>query len=284
MNIKIDIDTIRTVLNMSAEELAQKLNVSYKTIVSWQDGTNELTEDNMNKLYNFAYRQNYRINESKERFFKEEYEHNDNVVLFHGSKYGLSKEISVENSKIHHDFGKGFYCGENLIQASSFVSNFTMSKVYAYTFQESSELKKTKLSLDRTWLLLVGYHKGLLKEYENHPLIQKLLKKIEDVDYIIAPITDNRVTDLINNFVHKMITDAQCCHCIAELNLGNQYVFLSNKAIKKLEALDTFFLCEEERKNSVNIRRNQMLNFANKVDVAMIKYRGKGQYIDEVFA
>ena len=44
MDIRIDIDTIRTVLNMSLEELAQKLNVSFKTIVAWHDGINELTQ------------------------------------------------------------------------------------------------------------------------------------------------------------------------------------------------------------------------------------------------
>ena len=67
-----------------------------------------------------------------------------------------------------------------------------------------------------------------LEKYKEHPYIKKLISKLENIDYVIAPIADNRMYRIINSFIDGEITDEQCKHCLAATNLGNQYVLLTN--------------------------------------------------------
>ena len=63
--------------------------------------------------------------------------------------------------------------------------------------------------------------------YKNHPTIKTLIEQSKDCDYIIAPIADNRMFQIINAFIDGEITDEQCKHCLAATNLGMQYIFIS---------------------------------------------------------
>ena len=45
---------------------------------------------------------------------------------------------------------------------------------------------------------------GALDEYKEHPTIKMLAEQSRDCDYIIAPIADNRMFQIINsNFPHQ---------------------------------------------------------------------------------
>lgn len=87
-------------------------------------------------------------------------------------------------------------------------------------------LKNLNFNLDQDCMLAIAYYRGKLNDYKNHPIISEIIKKIEDADYIYAPIADNRMYQIIEQFI-----DEQCKHCLAAINLGKQYVFLTEKAI-----------------------------------------------------
>ena len=78
------------------------------------------------------------------------------------------------------------------------------------------------------------------------------------------------------------ITDEQCKHCLAATNLGNQYVFVSDNAVKNIEILERCYICSEEKEYYKNIRTAETKLGEDKVKLARIEYRGKGQYIDEI--
>ena len=118
--------------------------------------------------------------------------------------------------------------------------------------------------------------------YENHPIIKKLIEKSCDCDYIIAPIADNRMFQIINSFIMGEITDEQCKHCLAATNLGYQYVFKSDKAIKSLKMLERCYISEKEKEYYKKMRNSDAKLGDDKVKLARIKYRGKGRYIDEI--
>ena len=48
---------------------------------------------------------------------------------------------------------------------------------------------------------------GGLDEYKEHPTIKMLAEQSRDCDYIIAPIADNRMFQIINSFINGEITD-----------------------------------------------------------------------------
>jgi len=113
------------------------------------------------------------------------------------------------------------------------------------------------------------------KEYDlSLEWIMSFVSDVEGNDYIIAPIADNRMYQIIRSFIEGEITDQQCMHCLASTNLGKQYVFKSDKAVKQLKVLERLYVSSGERdyyKASVE-----------KVKNARIQYRGKVRYIDEI--
>ena len=120
------------------------------------------------------------------------------------------------------------------------------------------------------------------EQYEQDKILKSIIEKVENADVIIAPIADNRMFDLISEFVDGVITNEQCEHAIAATNLGNQYVVKTKKALEKLDFIKLFFLSSKEKDAYKNKRlENNNINL-NKVKVSRIEYRGKGQYIDEL--
>ena len=146
----------------------------------------------------------------------------------------------------------------------------------------AGKLKGKKYNVNQEWMMTIAYYRGVLEEYENHPIIKKLIEKSCDCDYIIAPIADNRMFQIINSFIMGEITDEQCKHCLAATNLGYQYVFKSDKAIKSLKMLERCYISEKEKEYYKKMRNSDAKLGDDKVKLARIKYRGKGRYIDEI--
>ena len=131
-------------------------------------------------------------------------------------------------------------------------------------------------------MLTIAYFRGTLDEYKEHPAVQKILKEARNCDYIVAPIADNRMFQIINSFIAGEITDEQCKHCLAATNLGNQYVFTSERAAKKLRILERTYISSSEREYYKGIRTAETKLGDDKVKLARRQYRGKGKYIDDI--
>lgn len=222
-----------------------------------------------------------RLNKIKEQLFKEDCGSNS-TILFHGAKTYIDGQISIEKSKNTNDFGRGFYCGESLEQSAMFVANYPESSLYILEF-DKTDLSYTQLNVDRDWMLMIAYFRNKLTDYEDHPIIKTLLSRLEGVDYIIAPIADNRMFEIIDSFIQGEITDEQCKHCLAATNLGNQYVFINDKAISHIKILERGYLADNEKNYYKELRRSESHLGQDKVKLARIQYRGRGKYIDEIF-
>ena len=86
--------------------------------------------------------------------------------------------------------------------------------------------------------MTIAYYRGTLDEYKDHPIVRSLIKQSRDCDYIIAPIADNRMFQIINSFIAGDLTDEQCKHCLAATNLGMQYIFISEKAASQAKLIE----------------------------------------------
>ena len=130
--------------------------------------------------------------------------------------------------------------------------------------------------------MTIAYYRGVLEAYESHPIVQKLVAESRDCDYIIAPIADNRMFQIINSFIDGEITDEQCKHCLAATHLGSQYVFIRERAIEQVKLLERCYISNNEKEYYKNIRTADTKLGDDKVKLAKIQYRGKGRYIDEI--
>ena len=282
MNVVKELIIIRELLGITQEELAKKIGVSFETINRWEKDKNEIEIKNINKLYNFAFENKIYINSIYELLFLEEFQKDTNKVLFHGSKSNeINFPLDLSYSKLNNDFGVGFYLGENYRQAATYIANGNSVSVYAFNLNLNG-LRIKKFNVDKEWMIAIAYYRGWLKEYLNHPYVEKILSSVDEHDIIIAPIADNRMFDIISEFVRGEITDLQCEHALAATNLGFQYVLKSENALKNISLIKPLYVCSREKEKLVNLRLEMSDLSQDKVRVARIEYRGKGQYIDEL--
>ncbi len=280
-NFGQDLIYIREVLGLSQEELASLIGVEQVTISRSELGKTKPSRNLLENAYDFAFSKGINLGLLKEMFWKESMK-KEHKLLFHGSKSGIEGKLDVFEGRKDNDFGQGFYTGENYVQAISFVSNFDNSSVYFVDFEEKG-LKCKKYDVNQEWMMTIAYYRGTLDKYKEHPIVKELVKKSVLCDYIIAPIADNRMFQIINSFIDGEITDEQCKHCLAATNLGYQYVFKSNKSLSNIKLVERTYISNNERKHYKNIRSSDTRLGDDKVKLARIKYRGKGYYIDEIF-
>lgn len=275
-----DIEVILELLGMTIQEFAQELGVSASTVSRWKEPGERVTPANLEILYTYAFKKKIRLNKIKEQLFREECSE-DHVLLFHGAKTEIVGDISLERSRTNNDFGRGFYCGESLEQSAMFVSNFPHASLYMLDLDRSG-LKPLKLGVEQDWMLMIAYFRGKLTDYAAHPMIQRILARLQGVDYVVAPIADNRMFQIIDSFIEGEITDVQCRHCLSATNLGDQYVFLTQRAVDRIRILRRCYLASAEKEAYVSVRSEEAKVGNDKVKIARKQYRGQGQYIEEI--
>ena len=278
-NFSKDLKSIREILGVSQSELAEQIGVEQVTISRNESGKTEASPKLLESIYSYAFGKNVKINRLKEMLFRDDLGI-DKKLLFHGAKGEIIGDIDVHHGRDNNDFGQGFYTGESYEQAISFVSGFDNSSVYYLSFDDK-DLKCKRYEVDQEWMMTIAYYRGTLDEYKNHPKIQALVKESRDCDYIIAPIADNRMFQIINSFIAGELTDEQCKHCLAATNLGMQYIFISEKAASQVEIVERCYISGNEREYYRNIRLEESKLGDDKVKLAKRQYRGQGRYIDE---
>lgn len=275
-----DIEVILTLLDMTIQEFANELGVSYSTVSRWKERGETVSPANLEKIYEYAFKKRIRLNKIKEQLFREECLE-DHALLFHGAKTDISGRISVERSRKNNDFGQGFYCGESLEQSAMFVSNYPRASLYMLDFDKTG-MQELRLGVEQDWMLMIAFFRGKLAAYENHPIIQRILNRLNGIDYVVAPIADNRMFQIIDSFIEGEITDVQCRHCLSATNLGNQYVFLTQRAADRIQILRKCYLASVEKEAYISIRSEDAEVSNDKVKIARKQYRGQGKYIEDI--
>ena len=282
MNIKKETCAVCEILGLTQEELAQKLGVSFQTVSRWINEHNEAEKNHIEKLYSFAYANKIYLNDIYEQLFSEEYQKEGVVMLFHGCKTVIDFPIDLHRSKKSNDFGPGFYLGESFKQAATYIANSSFTNVYTFALN-LKDLRVASFNVDRDWMMAIAYYRGWIDRYKDDPSAKAIVDRVEGADVVLAPIADNRMFDIISEFVRGEITDLQCQHALSATNLGRQYVIKTEKGLRNLSLIRLNYLSKPEKESCVK-QRLEMNNLSqDKVAVARIEYRGKGKYIEELF-
>lgn len=275
-----DLKAIRGILGLSQAELASQLGVEQATISRNELGKSQPSEKLMEQVYAFAFRKKVRLNKLKEMLWRETLK-KDHKLLFHGAKGRIEGDLSVRFGRPNNDFGPGFYTGESFEQAISFVSGFEKSSVFLLDF-DNSGLRCRQYAVNQEWMMTIALYRGALSRYREHPAIRRLQEQSRDCDYIVSPIADNRMFQIIHSFIEGEITDEQCKHCLAATNLGAQYVFVSDRAIEQVKIIERCYISGSEKEYYQQMRSSDAKLGDDKVKLARIQYRGRGKYIDEI--
>ena len=280
-NYNNDFEYVKIVLNINESKLAEYFNVSRMTINRWKRNEIIPDYDTLEKIYNKIYDDHIELNRLKEEMNLSTASEYD-LILFHGAKTEIYGEPSIKYSESKKDFGSGFYLGESFRQSASFVTGFEKSSVYIFKFNKKN-VRIKEYSVSKEWMLLIAYFRGRLDEYKESPLIKQLVKELEGIDVVIAPIADNTMYTTLDDFISGKITDLQCLNALSANRLGRQFVFLNDNAIKKsLKMLDRCFYCSSERNDYSSYRLKESEIGKNKVKIALREYAGKGKYIEDL--
>ena len=272
--IREDMGFIMEAEGINKLELSEATGISRTTLNSIEKkggAANEVCE----KLYSYIYKQNYRLNSVKEELIKEKYGN----VIFHGSKHGLS-EVTVSGSRNNCDFGNCFYLGQTYRQALSFVCEYDKASVYSFRYSFDG-LKKAEFDCSLDWMLAICYFRGTIKEYEESIVVQRIVKKIEDADIVVAPIADNKMFYVMSQFAEGEINADVALHSLSASGLGFQYIIKTERALKQSIPIEKYYLSVPEREDCRRSLIDRGYVIDTKLKLAKREYK-EGLYIEEL--
>ena len=204
----------------------------------------------------------------------------DRVILYHGSKFGIKGPVAPI-SRERCDFGKGFYMGTESYQPLTLISDFEDSKFYVVSL-DMTGLRILNVTPDLEWAMLVAYNRGKIDEVRGTLLYEHYAAMSKGYDVIVGCIANDRMFYVLDNFFLGNITDKALVMSLSALQLGEQYVAITEKACKhvKIEAevelsyLERIFLRDLSESNRV-----KGVNLANEI---CRDYRREGQFFDEI--
>ena len=278
------IKQIRTCLRMSQSRFAEHLNVAFASINRWENGRtvpNRLAQTRLFEICKADGVPVYDLVLEKIRRLAEETKlPAGRVLLYHGSKSGIEGRIEPK-SRSQCDFGKGFYMGTEAAQALTLICDYDKSKLYL-TSVDLSGLKTVEVPVNIDWAMLVAYHRGKMEKICGTALYEKYRRMTADKDVVIGSIANDRMFYVIDNFFIGNITDAALVGSLSALQLGKQYVAISQKGCDAVRIEKEIEISHLERlfiKDVAEANRAKGVSMAN--DICKT-YRREGLFFDEL--
>ena len=270
---------IRAAANMSQEQFAKAIGTTAVSINRWENGKAKPNKLAQKQLYEFC--QEYNIDlvdmilKNKQVLSSEEH-----LVLYHGSKKGLTGEIAPI-SREQCDFGKGFYMGTNTLQPLTLVCAEAKPKFYTVEM-DLTGLKVLHVGIDLDWAMLIAYFRKEMESAKGTTIYDYYANYAKGYDVIVGYIANDRMYVELSRFFNKTLTDVALIHCLSALDLGMQYVAVTEKACKQIKILHEEELSQLELLALQDMsakRRKSGVELATELEV---KYRREGRFFDEI--
>lgn len=282
--VKELIKKIRTFLNLSQTELATLLNISFATVNRWENGRavpNKLAQSTLYELCKINNVPVYDMVIDKIKVATEAIKTDESrVLLYHGSKSGIKGNVEPK-SRTKCDFGKGFYMGTEPSQSLTLICDYEKSKLYIVSIAVD-ELEILDVPVDLEWAMIVAYHRGRMDKIKGTAFYNKYHDMTNNKDMIVGSIADDRMFYVIDNFFLGNITDAALVNSLSALELGKQYVAITQKACNavKIECeVELSYLERQFLKDIAGVNRTNGISLANKI---CKDYRREGKFFDEL--
>ena len=278
------IKKIRLYVNMSQTEFAEQLNVTFATVNRWENGRalpNKLAQD---KIYDLCKEYSIPVYdivmEKIEEISNSVKLEDGRILLYHGSKSGIEGAIEPKSRK-QCDFGAGFYMGTEPSQALTLICDYESSKLYVVSVC-MKDLAVLNIPANLEWAMVVAYHRGRMETIKGTPFYNKYRDMEKDKDLVIGNIANDRMFFVIDNFFVGNITDAALVNSLSALELGKQYVAITQKACAavKIEKEIPISYLEKLFVRDIS-EQNRVKGSALATDICK-NYRREGMFFDEI--
>ena len=278
------IKKIRSHMNMNQTEFAELLNVTFATVNRWENGRalpNKLAQD---KIYDLCKEYDVPVYDMVLEKIEEASGSIEldkgRVLLYHGSKAGIEGNIAPKSRK-QCDFGEGFYMGTEPSQALTLICDYESAKFYIVSISVDN-LAVLDVLADLEWAMIVAYHRGRMEKIKGTPFYSKYEEMTKDKDLVIGSIANDRMFFVIDNFFIGNITDAALINSLSALELGKQYVAVTQKgcdAVRIEKEIPISYLEKLFMKEVSEANRVKGSSLAN--DICR-NYRREGLFFDEI--
>ena len=278
------IKKIRSHMDMNQTEFAELLNVTFATVNRWENGRalpNKLAQD---KIYDLCKEYYVPVNdmvlEKIEAASGSIELEKGRMLLYHGSKSGIEGDVAPRSRK-QCDFGEGFYMGTEPSQALTLICDYESAKFYVVSISVDN-LAVLDVPADLEWAMIVAYHRGRMEKIKGTPFYGKYEEMTKDKDLVIGSIANDRMFFVIDNFFIGNITDAALINSLSALELGKQYVAVTQKgcdAVRIEKEIPISYLEKLFMKEVSEANRVKGSSLAN--DICR-NYRREGLFFDEI--
>lgn len=276
--MKALIKKMRELAGMSQEQFAKELSTTPVSINRWENGKTIPNLMAQNQLLEFC--KKYNIDIADAIIEKYKYIDDSKFILYHGSKKGIKGDI-VPISRQDCDFGSGFYMGTETLQPLTLICGEEKPVFYVADFS-LTDLKVLEIELGLEWAMVIAYHRGYMDIIKGTEMYEKYAHYLDGYDVVVGYIADDRLYTELTKFFDGNITDEALLRCLSALELGKQYVALTEKACKNVKivkedcipALELSILQEKAK-----VRRLEGNALAKEIEK---EYRRIGKYFDEI--
>lgn len=202
------------------------------------------------------------------------------MLLYHGSKHGISGEIAPL-SRDRCDFGRGFYMGTDILQPLTLVCGYEDAHLYTVDF-DISGLNVVRFESDVDWALYIAYSRGRLDHVRDSELYQRIAHLADGADVIVGSIANDRMFVVFDRFVAGQLTDTALVSCLSALNIGDQYVAKTEKACSRVRVVEDRLIGEAERAEYAKMSFENRKLGVSIADRIARQHRRDGRYFDEI--
>ena len=275
---------IRERLNQTQTELAAQLNVTFATVNRWENGRSVPNVLAQTRLYEHCKERGVPVYDMTLARIAQTVQSlrlpANRTVLFHGSKSGICGPIRPV-SREQCDFGRGFYMGTDPTQALTLICDYDKSQFYVLSIS-LDDLNVLEVPPNIEWAMLVACHRGRMDHIAGTKFYARYRDMSKDKDLVIGSIANDRMFYVLDNFFIGTITDTALVNSLSALQLGRQYVAVSQKACDAVKIETEIPLSHLERlflKDVAAANRAKGVALAN--DICKT-YRREGLYFDEI--
>ena len=271
---------IRESSGASQEEFAEKIGVARLAVTRWENAKAIPSKIAQVKIYDIAKEKGINIYDLITKDLPESKIENNVITLYHGSKAGIEGDIKPV-SREHCDFGQGFYMGTQIQQPLTLICTHSKSLLYVVEF-DLNNLRVFHVPDNIDWAMLVAYSRGKLVQCKGTGLYEKYRIMLKECDVVVGSIANDRIFFVLDRFFEGAITDKGLVESLSALQLGLQYVALTEKACMQIKIISSIKLSELERLCLDDIsshNRSFGIETANEI---CRSYRREGRFFDEI--
>lgn len=278
------IKAIRQYAGLSQQELADKLEVTFATINRWENAKATPNKMAQTKLYDFCKEMSIPVYDMLIQKIQDEANQiqtdADRMILYHGSKSGIKGRIAPI-SRERCDFGAGFYMGTDPMQPLTLICDYEKARFYVVSLSLEG-LRQLDILPDLEWAMIVAFNRGKMDIIKGTKLYEKYQQLCENKDIMIGSIANDRIFYVLDNFFQGIITDLALVKSLAALQLGRQYVAVSQigcDAVRIEKEIPISYLEKRFLQDISEANRVKGVSMANDICKS---YRREGLFFDEI--